>query len=50
MPPDELARRISRLTGSLRKTPRDIQEKRVEHFTRADKDYGTGIAKGYGLI
>ena len=49
MPPDEQARLVKNIVGSLSKTPRAIQEKMVEHFTRADKDYGAGIAKGLGL-
>ena len=49
MPPDEQARLIQNIVGSLSKTPKAIQEKMVEHFTRADADYGAGIAKGLGL-
>jgi hypothetical protein len=32
------------IVGSLSKVPKEIQEKMVEHFTRADKAYGEGVA------
>jgi catalase len=35
--------------GSLSKVPVEIQKKMVEHFTRADPNYGGGSAKGLGL-
>jgi catalase len=35
--------------GSLKETPRRIQELQVQHFYKADPDYGTGVAKGLGL-
>lgn len=49
MPPDEQARLIKNIVGSLSKVPQAIQEKMVEHFTRADKDYGARVAEGLGL-
>ena len=49
MPPDEQQRTIAAIVGSLSKVPVEIQKKMVEHFTRADPDYGGGIAKGLGL-
>ena len=49
MPPDEQARLIKNIVNHLGNTPKAIQEKMVEHFTRADKDYGAGVAKGLGL-
>jgi catalase len=48
MPPDEQKRLVENIVGSLRKIPKEIQEKMVEHFTRADKNYGAGVAKGLG--
>jgi catalase len=49
MPPDEQARLIENLVGSLKNVPQDIQEKMVAHFSKADKNYGEGVAKGLGL-
>ncbi len=49
MPQDEQNRLIQNIVGSLKKVPKEIQEKMVEHFTRADKNYGGGVAKGLGL-
>ncbi|MBN1877218.1 MAG: catalase [Anaerolineae bacterium] len=49
MSPDEQARLIKNIVDHLGNTPEAIQEKMVEHFTRADKDYGARVAKGLGL-
>ena len=49
MPPDEQKRLVENIAGSLKKVPQEIQEKMVEHFTRADKAYGEGVAKELGL-
>lgn len=40
---------IENITGSLKKAPVDIQNKMIEHFMRADKDYGSGIKKALKL-
>ena len=47
--PDEQQRLIANIVGSLKKTPKAIQEKMVQHFTKADPAYGKGVAKGLGL-
>ena len=49
MPPDEQKRLIENLVGSLKKVPKEIQEKMVAHFKKADPEYGGGVAKGLGL-
>jgi catalase len=49
MPPDEQQRLISNIVSTMKDVPKEIQKKMVEHFTRADKDYGKGVAKGLGL-
>jgi len=49
MPKDEQERLIANIAGSLKNVPVDIQKKMVEHFTRADKEYGGGIAKALNL-
>ena len=46
MPPDEKKRLIENIVGSLKKVPKEIQEKMVAHFRRADQTYGDGIAQG----
>jgi len=43
---DEL---IANLTGALSGCDRVIQDKMVDHFTRADADYGRRVAEGLGL-
>jgi len=49
MPPGEQQRLVEHIAGSLKKVPLEIQEKMVEHFTRADGAYGAGVAKALGL-
>jgi catalase len=49
MPLEEQNRLIANLVSTLRKVPREIQEKMVQHFHRADERYGAGIARGLEL-
>ena len=49
MPKDEQKRLIKNISGSLKKAPVEIQQKMIEHFTKADQTYGAGIAKECGL-
>jgi catalase len=49
MTPDQKARLVGNIVGSLGKARRDIQERQVVHFYRADPDYGIRVAKGLGL-
>jgi catalase len=49
MPPDEQERLIANIVGTLKDVPQEIQEKMVEHFTRADPAYGAGVAQGLGI-
>ncbi len=49
MPPDEKKRLIENIVASLKGVPKNIQEKMVAHFSKADKAYGEGIARGLGL-
>ncbi len=49
MPADARQRLVQNIAGSLKKVPQEIQEKMVEHFARADKAYGAGVAKELGL-
>lgn len=43
---DEL---INNLVGALAQCDHDIQARMVDHFTRADADYGRRVAEGLGL-
>ncbi len=49
LPPDERKRLIENIVASLRKAPKDIQERMVPYFYKADEAYGEGVAKGLGL-
>ncbi len=49
MSADQQQRLIQNITGSLKKVPKEIQQKMVVHFRKADKNYGDGIAKELGL-
>jgi len=49
MSADQQQRLIQNISGSLKKVPKEIQQKMVAHFRKADKNYGDGIAKGIGL-
>jgi catalase len=46
---DEKERLISNISGSLSHAPRNIQERQLCHFFRADPAYGEGVAKGIGI-
>jgi len=49
MPPDQQARLVENIVGSLKNTPKQIQQKMVEHFRRADAGYGDAVARELGL-
>lgn len=49
LPPDEQARLVENIAGALKKAPKEIQAKMIEHFSRADKAYGEGVAKALGF-
>jgi catalase len=49
MKPDEKKRLISNIVGSLSNAPKNIQERQVAHFMKADPAYGRGVAEGLGL-
>ena len=49
MPEDGQKRLIANIVGSLKNVPLDIQKKMVEHFKKADPNYGSGVAKSLGL-
>ncbi|HLO85294.1 MAG TPA: catalase [Nostocaceae cyanobacterium] len=49
MTPDQKERLIDNIVGSLSQARKDIQLRQLPHFYRADKDYGSRIAKKLGL-
>ncbi len=50
MPAHEQKRLAENIAGSLKKVPKDLQEKMVAHFSKADQAYGDGVAKALGLV
>ncbi|QPC80514.1 catalase [Phototrophicus methaneseepsis] len=49
MTPDARARLIENIVGSMQGIPQYIQERQIEHFLKADPEYGQGVAAGLGL-
>jgi len=49
MPTDAKKRLIGNIVGSLSNAPREIQERQVRHFFKADPAYGEGVAQGLNL-
>ena len=49
MKPDEKARLIENIVNAMRTVPRHIQERQLQHFYKADPEYGKGVAQGLGL-
>jgi catalase len=49
MPEDERARLVQNLCSSLSQVSRELQERMVAHFRRADAEYGGRVAEGLGL-
>ena len=50
MSPEQQKELAGNIAGSLGKVPKELQEKMVAHFRKADKSYGDGVAKMLGLI
>ncbi len=49
MKPQEKERLIGNIVASLSNAPRNIQERQICHFFRADPAYGGGVAKALGI-
>ena len=49
MLPEQQKSLAENIAGSLKKVPKDLQEKMVAHFSKADQAYGDGVAKALGL-
>ena len=42
-------RLIANIVAHMASVPRDIQRRQIEHFRKADPDYGHGVAEGLGV-
>ena len=42
-------RLIDNIVGAMQGVPREILQRQLAHFTRADPAYGAGVAKGLGI-
>jgi catalase len=49
MEPDARERLIGNIVRAMQGVPRDIQERQVQHLSKADPAYGEGVARGLGL-
>ncbi len=49
MTPQEKERLIGNIVASLSNAPRNIQERQICHFFRADPAHGGGVAKALGI-
>jgi catalase len=49
MLPDARKRLIDNVVGTMKSVPQAIQERQIQHFLRADLDYGRGVAHRLGL-
>ncbi|MCU1309616.1 MAG: catalase [Candidatus Angelobacter sp.] len=49
MPPDARQRLIDNIVGTMKSVPQPIQERQIQHFLKADPNYGSGVAEGLGL-
>src|SRR5580704_13556055 len=49
MTPDQRQRLIGNIAAGLSQTPRNIQERQLCHFFRADPAYGEGVANALGI-
>jgi catalase len=46
---DARGRLINNIVASMSSVPTDIQKRQIEHFYKADPEYGLGVARGLGL-
>lgn len=49
MSADQKNQLIQNIVGAMKTVPREIQERQIAHFIKADPAYGEGVAKGLGL-
>ena len=46
---DQKKQLVQNIVGAMTTVPKEIQERQIAHFTKADPAYGEGVAKGLGL-
>jgi len=46
---DQKRQLIQNLVSAMKTVPKEIQERQVAHFAKADPAYGEGVARGLGL-
>jgi catalase len=46
---DQKSQLIANIVNAMKTVPKDIQERQIGHFYKADPAYGEGVAKGLGL-
>jgi catalase len=47
--PDAQKRLIGNIVASMKSVPKRIQERQIQHFFKADPNWGQGVAEGLGL-
>lgn len=50
MSTEERARLVGNIVGSLKNADKPIQLRMIEHFTKADAEYGAQVAEGLGVV
>ena len=49
MKPEQKRQLIQNLVSAMKTVPKEIQERQIGHFYKADPAYGEGVAKGLGI-
>ena len=49
MKPEQKNQLIQNIVSAMKPVPKEIQERQIRHFYKADPAYGEGVAKGLGL-
>ena len=49
MKPEQKSQLIGNIVSAMKTVPKEIQERQIRHFYKADPAYGEGVAKGLGL-
>jgi catalase len=49
MKPEQKRQLIQNLVSAMKSVPKEIQERQVAHFAKADPAYGEGVARGLGI-
>ena len=49
MKPEQKRQLIQNLVSAMKTVPKEIQERQIGHFYKADPAYGEGVARGLGL-